>query len=244
MQEIQDLHISGGATLAGGMFKKVHISGRGTFTEPMSCTAMHVSGLSKCHHVQTEDLHISGMLKATEDMHAKKLHVSGKATLLKNLVSENIGVSGMLSCQSVKSEVMSVSGHLKTEGLVEAEKIEVSGRLRNNQTLNVGTLYIKCGCGATRLHDVEAEQIMIKPTNCSISAINPFKVVKQCFNQKAFDVYANCLEADKVEIDQVKAHLVRGGDVVIGPECDIEFVEYHHSISIHKKATVKHVKQI
>ena len=241
MDVIQDLHVSGNKKAAGGVFKKIHVSGMCTMTDLVTSVNICISGIAKFQKIKTEDLHVSGMLTANDDVLATKTHISGKVTIKKELKSDDLKISGMLDCESLKAEQIHVSGYLRVNDVIEAEHLNVSGRLKNKNLMTLGTLNLEASEGS-QLHDIEAEQITIKRDKSSIfkSNLNIINI----FSKKKNDVIANNLEADKIEIEDVSARLVRGGHVVIGPNCEVDCVQYHHTVSIDESAKVKSVNQI
>ena len=48
----------------------------------------------------------------------------------------------------------------------------------------------------------------------------------------------NLIEGDKITLENTKCKIVRGHDIVIGPGCEIDKVEYTGKLTIDKDSTV------
>ncbi|MED2041404.1 cytoplasmic protein, partial [Bacillus wiedmannii] len=55
---------------------------------------------------------------------------------------------------------------------------------------------------------------------------------------------AELLEGDNIDIDYAHIKTVRGNNVTVGANCEIELIEYTGVLTVDKSANVKEMKQI
>ena len=55
---------------------------------------------------------------------------------------------------------------------------------------------------------------------------------------------AELLEGDNIDIDYAHIKTVRGNNVTVGPNCEIELIEYTGVLTVDKSANVKEIKQV
>ncbi len=223
MSDKIDLRISGASTMPGGDYGTVSISGIGKIegnlrAETMKCsgsakvngnvTAQHIScsGKSSLHGTVTaQSIRISGVLKAEGEVQTEELSVSGCAKLERSCRCRLLKVAGTLtSDKDVEAEEAYLSGAVKIEGLLNAEKIQMTA-----------------DC-LSKINEIGCSELVVRREDRGL--LN--RLLTRCTGNV---VQVNSIEADRVDITDTHADLVRGRDVTIGQGCKIRRVEYSGS---------------
>ena len=109
----QNLNISSKLHLVGGDYKKVHISGSGTFSGDLNCDTFQTSGKANLEgNLLTNQFYSSGRVLSTGALSCQEeIKVSGKACFEKSVTAKEIIVSGILeSFEQISGEKVKVSG--------------------------------------------------------------------------------------------------------------------------------------
>lgn len=217
-----DLHISGSGRTSGGLYGNVSISGSGSVDGDLECGRFSVSG--SCH--------VAGSLKAKEASISGSAHVGGTAEVAETLkVSGSGKVDGDATVGTVrvmgeahfggalKADDLHVSGSVKVDGDCNAETFTSEGGFYIGGLLNAGELTMKLYPLGSRAQDIGGGRITVTRGSRGFFS--------RIFNPLTkYLLETGTIEGDDVELEGVKAKVVRGVNVKIGPGCDIDLVEY------------------
>lgn len=244
-----DMEVSGSASLPGGEFKSLKISGSSRIIGSTKCEDCHCSG--PCHidgdletdrllssgrlHINGQliagDVHTSGSLWCEDGDLKGELHSSGSSVFTGDLQAASIHSSGTLKCGgTLHCEQISISGKCAVAGNLEAETFECTGSVEIPGLLNAETLYIypssRSKIGTIGGCDIK---IIIRD-NSSQYFLRRFTPGSQ--------IEVGTIEGDRIELEATKAEVVRGRDVIIGKGCVIDLVEYTGTLTA-EEGTVK-----
>ncbi|MEK5238366.1 hypothetical protein NST99_22010 [Paenibacillus sp. FSL L8-0470] len=212
--ERNNLKILGTSSSMGGCFLDVKVTGEGKFAGDVDCLSFSLTGNSGISgSLRTEKLKLTGEIEVKERLTAGALHGQGE-----------------IKCGSLSAERFKLSGDLEVSGDCEAEKLQMTGALRVGRLLNADILELVL-FGPSRSSDVGGGSITIKRSKAGA-------LLKQV-QSKGILFTARVIEGDQVDIQNTRAEVVRGGNVIIGADCEIGIVEYRSKLEIHKSATVK-----
>ncbi|MDT3426729.1 cytoskeletal protein CcmA (bactofilin family) [Paenibacillus forsythiae] len=191
---------------------------------------------------------ITGECRFAGDVDCVKFSLTGNSEIAGSLKAEEIkltgecGVRGRIDALSLKgrgelaadaglrAERLAFEGHIGVKGDCEAGELRLTGAveiggLLSGEQLDIGLI------GYSRAGDVGGGKIRIKRSKgyLLLKMVKPSQ--EACFEGRT-------IEGDHVELEHVSAETVRGGNVVIGPGCEIKTVEYRESLEIHKSAKV------
>lgn len=236
-----DIMINGTGTSGGGNFNKAGISGSGKFTNDVSCEDFSCNGTGKVHgnltsteisikgvckiegNVIAKELDVDGVMKiggaanVTDfevngtasirgDLHAEKLEVNGECKVLENVQSSKIEVEGMLSVgKSCACEKFTSNGKLRVGGLLTAEVIDI--KLFWN----------------SKIKEIGGHVVTIEPAEKFL-----VKLIAKFIKPK---LKVEVIEADGIVISHTKAKIVRGVNVILGDDCEVDLVEYTESFT-------------
>lgn len=234
MDNTGDLRISGMGKMNGGKFRNVDISGMGKIFGEIEADSIKISG--------------SGRIKG--DAKAARVNISGSGTIEGSLESEYTESSGNFKNEGdIRTKELSNSGRIRVDGNLKAEKINSDGLLsvgggleaeefycdgvfKIGGLLNANTVDVKIQWDSFA-REIGGEKIIVRKgrhmgLNFLLSLFS-----------KGFGLQADVIEGTEVYLENTSSKIVRGNKVIIGPECEIEYVEYTDSIEVSKGSVVK-----
>jgi cytoskeletal protein CcmA (bactofilin family) len=251
-KELHDLKISGSGSSGGGRFNSVKISGSGTIQGDIDCKDLKISGSGKINgKIITEEFKTSGSSRISGGIKAKEISISGSTRIEGTVSAAEMTVSGSskisedLTCKNFKS-----SGSTKIDGKLQGGTIKSSGSLKIEKDCEVESFISR---GSVRINGLlSADKVDIEVSHESfireiggeiIEVKNDLsaKLLKQVvkfFIQRSDCLRSDLIEGDEVYLENTKAKLVRGKNVKIGENCEIETVEYSGTFDIKDGSTV------
>ncbi|MGL4799812.1 MAG: polymer-forming cytoskeletal protein [Cellulosilyticaceae bacterium] len=241
----RNLNINGSGSYPGGEFDRVSIAGSGKITGDLKCEKFSTAGSSKVEgnivcdrfsvagsskiegNVKGRKIEINGSCKIVGGIEGEEARICGSATIEGGAKVGKLGIYGSVAIgQDIEAEELCIKGMLKHEAFINAEKVIIDSSMNTGRSLTFNEI------GASHVS-------MNKEENGGF-----WKKVVIFLNGKAGRIVGNVIEADYIQIEAATIGIIRGGHVEIGPECEIETVEYTESITIHETARVGNVKQI
>jgi cytoskeletal protein CcmA (bactofilin family) len=242
MERENNLKISGLGSAGGGKFNEVRISGAGSVSGDIECNTFRTSGTSSVNgNVKTKIFESSGASDVKGNVDASEIGISGAGRLGGNVSTGKIKISGAADIVgNLHAENIDISGTASVGGDVEAESFKSSGGFKIGGLLNAGqiNIYVYGKCSAK---EIGGEKINIRRSNNFSGGV--FRAIKDMFNVHEYLV-TEVIEGDDIYIESTVAKVVRGNNVTIGPDCDINVVEYKNEIKVEKDTRVKEQKRI
>lgn len=239
-----DLKINGVMTLPGGKYETVKINGHLTLTNDIACSDITVNGMlevegkTKASNVKIngsadfngetdfDSLSVMGKTLASGDSKIKNLKVEGQMRVAKSLSAEEVVVRGILNInENCNTELFKTKGAFTVDGMLNADTIEVE-------------LHGRCSA-----NEIGGEKIsVIKGRKNYFNKI--ISSIFSSFNFFDIRLIANTIEGDNIYLEHTKAKTVRGDSVTIGPNCEIDIVEYKNVFSKTDDSIVKQNKKV
>lgn len=213
----RNLEINGVGKVVAGEYDQVSINGVGKIQGDFKCESLEISGVGKLDNsIQVGTLEVNGKAKVKGDCTGEKLDVAGFATINGDVKCNEMKISGLVTCRSVESDILICDGIIKAENTINSGEIiiDYSGK-----------------CSAKEIYG-EKIKIRMSPNRRQTSIVDKILIPKYGFQLEL-------IEGDHIEIENVKAKVVRGKNIIIGKGCNIDRVEYHQDIQIHKESMVK-----
>lgn len=218
-KSISDLKINGHGSSTGGKYNSVVINGNGSINGDLECVYLRINGQGNVKgNVKSESVKVNGSNSIKGNLRAEKVKVNGMAHIEGNLSVEeaetygNINISG-----DCNAEIFRVDGMFAVEGL-----------------LNAGELKLNLH-GPSRVREIGGENITVKKMGrFGLRGLKGF--IRPFGHNKGLD--ADVIEGDNVYLENTQAKVVRGNKIELGPDCEIELVEYKDSFKQDKKADV------
>jgi cytoskeletal protein CcmA (bactofilin family) len=215
--------VDGVGTVNGGVYNDLHING--------VCT---VDG-----DLEAESLKINGVCTCTGNVTAKVFNCDGVLTVSGNLRAGTADIDGICTVNGKKVEAdrIKCDGVLSVDGEISADVIEAEGKVNAAEIVG-DSIRIKSywkNRGPLRALFRLGEKANIK---YSAVDLNEGLLVKRM--SMKFSVI-DLIEGTTVELRGVHAKSVRGRDVRIEKDCEIDHVDASGELVIHQRARVGEV---
>ena len=231
-----DLLINGFGSSNGGSFNTVTINGKGTVNSDVDCMEFDCNGSGTISgNVVANTAKVNGHGKIIGNFEGQSLTIEGTTEITNNLIVKKLKVSGKANVGGkIKSDEIRIKGRLTVGEDCEAETFKAESQFTIGGLLNADlidiTIFADC-----KAKDIGGQTILIKQKNSLLGFFKPF-VRTQLETQ--------CIEGDKIEIESTKAGIVRGNQVVIGANCEIEVVEYSGEFTMDDHSIVKDIRKV
>jgi cytoskeletal protein CcmA (bactofilin family) len=239
-ENLHDLKMSGAGNVAGGKYRDVKISGAGSISGDIECVSFDTSGASTVNgNVKTKIFGVSGAAEIKGNVEAENVKISGGSRIKGDVVTKTIKISGASKIKgSLHAEEVDISGSVEIKEDCEAEHFKAKGGFEIGGLLNAGevdiTIYGRC-----RAREIGGEKIDIRRGGGNIFA----KVIKYIFTQGEI-LTTSVIEGDDIYLEATTAKIVRGNNVTMGSDCNIELVEYRNKISVAPDSKVNDQRNI
>ncbi|AKA69239.1 polymer-forming cytoskeletal protein [Clostridium scatologenes] len=226
-EKLIDMKISGSGKISGGKYNEVKISGSAKVEGDIECYNYKCSGSSIASgNVKAETVGISGSTKITGDLDTDEITVSGSSSILGNVDARKVKISGSTDIGgSLHTEDIQISGSVSIDGDCEAENFHARGGFKIGGLLNAGNIDIEM-YGSCKVKDIGGENIKVRLGRGHFFV----KMLNLFMNNKGLE--ASTIEGDDIFLENTTAKIVRGNNVTIGDNCNIQTVEYRNEINI------------
>ncbi|MCR3760699.1 polymer-forming cytoskeletal protein [Clostridium felsineum] len=237
-QNLSDAKISGSGTIGGGKYDNVKISGSAKIDGNIECNSYRCSGSSTANgNINTKEFKISGSTKVYGDIATEDFIISGSSHVLGNLSAKRTNISGSTHIDgSVNTDSIEISGSSSIDQDCEAEHFHARGSFKIGGLLNAGDVDIEM-YGRCSAKDIGGENIKVKLGSGHFI----HELMNLFFSQSKLMV--SIIEGDNIYLEHTSAKIVRGNNITIGPDCDIETIEYRNELNggNNCKATLKKI---
>ncbi|MFS0862676.1 polymer-forming cytoskeletal protein [Fredinandcohnia sp. 179-A 10B2 NHS] len=232
-----DLIINGMGSSSGGSFNKVSINGKGTVNGNVECNEFRLNGSGTVNgNLKGSNGHISGSGNIEGQIEFEEFLIDGSGTIQDNAFVKKMKISGKGSVGgNLEGEEVRIKGKAKIGGDCEADVFKGEGAFSIGGLLNADLIDIII-VGECRAKEIGGQNIKViqKPKGL----LQLFKSVYPT------SLRVDTVEADEIEIENTHAKMVRGNNVIIGPDCEIEVVEYSGTYKQDSSAKVKETRKI
>ena len=238
-----DLRINGDGSASGGNYNNATINGNGQINGDLDCVnficngnadlngsikakSIKVNGHSNFSgSVAAESMQINGNFLADGDVSGGDIKINGFADIKGNLSGERIKQTGAITVQGdCNAESFATLGGFTIGGLLNADSIDIN-------------LHYRC-----QVTEMGGARIEVK----SGREFQLLRIIKAIFNpgNHALQLVSDIIEGDEIHLEQTRAKVVRGNNVTIGKNCQIDLVEYRNSFQQAENAAVKNSAKI
>lgn len=214
-----DLIINGFGTSNGGECHIVTINGKGTIKGNISAEQIEINGQGTFQGIiNSKKLEINGSATLEQLTHTDKLSIDGHATFKDNINTKKLRIAGFASINgNVSADTISIEGKTTIKGNCDTEKFSVQGPIKITGTLNAEEITIepKWKC---EINEIGCRQLNVRYEK------DPFWNVIESFINTTLTI--GTIEGDDIHLENTKAKIVRGKNISIGKNCQIDLVEY------------------
>ncbi|MGG1571693.1 polymer-forming cytoskeletal protein [Fictibacillus sp. NRS-1165] len=233
-----NLTINGYGSSNGGHFEHVTLNGRGTINGSLECLRFECNGSGTVHgDLKMEEAKISGSGKIKGSVDGNEFLIEGRGTVSESVIlakKMKLSGSGMIG-GNLKADEIRINGKATIANDCEAENFKADGQFTIGGLLNADRIEIRLH-GESSVTEMGGQVIKIKGIkNRFLQLFKTFFPVQ---------LTAKLIEGDDLELESTKADVVRGTNVTIGLDCEIDLVEYKGTYKQDKSAKVKEKKKI
>lgn len=246
-----DLDISGVATAPGGAYQDVRVQGIGKVHGDIDCIRCDIEGVSQINgSVKAESVRIRGNAKVQGNVLADTITVEGKTNVSGTCEArQNLRIQGrVLVGGDVLGDVVTVDGYNAFDGDFRGRDIKVRGKIHVYKGVFAEDIFVE---GTMRVGgSCEAETFRVDGTFSIAGMLNAGKVsvrlkrnssvkeiggeeirVERGHGLRMFHrisrLTVETIEGDEIYIEHTTAKVIRGNKVTLGPETQVDLVEYH-----------------
>ena len=232
-EKLSDIKVSGSSKICGGKYNEVKISGSTKIDGDIECNYYKCSGSSTAKgNVKAKIVGISGSTKIEGNLDTEEITISGSSHILGNVIAKEIKISGSSEIGgNLHTEDIQISGSTSINGDCEAENFHAKGSFTIGGLLNAGNIDIEM-YGICRVKEIGGENIKVK-----LGAANLFSRMINLFTNSA-RLVTGVIEGDDIYLENTDAKMVRGNNVTIGSNCNIEMVEYRNEVNISENSEI------
>lgn len=240
--DVQVLKISGAGSANGGKYDEVRISGAGEVKGDIECRLFKTSGASEVKgNVKAQSFEISGASEIKGSVDAEYMKISGASEINGDVTTKDIRVSGSSEIKgALRAETVTLKGACEIEKDCEAEDFKAYGGFEIKGLLNAGNIEIKIWGGCS-VKEIGGEKIDIRIGN---EGVFGFTKMISMFFSKPKGLETDLIEGDEIYLEETKAKVVRGNNIVIGEGCEIELVEYMGDLRVIANGRVNEQRKI
>lgn len=262
MNSYKNLIISGSASVAGGTFDRVNISGSAKIDGDIICKKFEANGAAKANgNIESDYIEINGAVKIngncsfnemqvngttsiSGDSNGGDIEVNGSAKFIGNINAKCCEISGSISVEgSISSDEIKSQGMLNVSKDCEGEKIHLAGGFRVDGLINGEEIEIKSGW-SSRASSIGGKKITIKEGYGFGGLGILISSVKKIFTGESALVNCDSIEGDDIYLENTSAKIVRGKNIVLGKNCNIQKIEYTENFQNNYESTVGEVINI
>lgn len=225
MKKLMDLKIYGQGSSAGGKFKHVIIKGAGQIGGDVECNDYKIYGNGEIDgNLNADVVKIKGQGEFSANINTKSMKVQGELHVQGDLYADESVVTGNLKCEGdVNAEFCKIEGGFDIKGLLNADILNVN-------------MHWPCKVG-----EIGGTEIKINNED-KLNFLGIKNLIKSHSDSGLLTV--NTIEADEVYLESTHAKVVRGNNIIIGPACKIDLVEYKESFKSNENSSVKKHEKI
>jgi cytoskeletal protein CcmA (bactofilin family) len=225
MENLTDLKIYGQGSSGGGKFRDVMIKGSGQIIGDLECKKCEVLGTGEIKgDLTAEEVMIKGQFKFGGQINTVDLKVYGESDFLGDIFADEASFQGSLELKGdLNAEICKIEGGFVIDGLLNVELFEL-------------TMY-----WPSKVSEIGGTNITVKK-DAKFSFLGLKNRITPHSNKGFLEV--DTVEGDEIYLENTHAKVVRGKNITLGPNCQIDKLEYQNSYQNHEKSRVKSAEKI
>lgn len=163
----------------------------------------------------------------------------------KLIVNDNLSIIGNCVFNNyIESYMIDITGKLLCRGNIVCENFLCNGSI-NAFSISAKNVNI---CGSCRLNELNAEELLFENHIIEIDKIYArninIKLAEEISFYNKSKIYVDYIECDKICVDAIKCNKLFANDVILGPNCEIEYIKYSNNIEVSPLAKVKEIVKL
>jgi cytoskeletal protein CcmA (bactofilin family) len=239
-----DINVVGDSVREGGRWRNINVMGDLVVRGDLRCSSLNCMG----------DLEVEGAYQA------RRTNVMGDAAMGADADAGDLNVMGKLRCRSrLRARRLSCMGELDVDGILDADEAKVMGVLRTRGDCNVdvlrssGTFEVGGLLSVDRMEvslwdrcratELGGNRIRVRRRRGFLGLFRAWDALRSAWGDTTTEqvLEVDQIEGDELDLENVHARVVRGGNVSIGPGCRIGRLEHTGSFHRHSSARIDEV---
>lgn len=207
---------------------------------------VNIAGIGSIYGGKLGKVSINGIGKIKEDIETTAFFINGIGKIKGTLQSEEIQNNGLCTFQKdVYTKILKNTGAFYLKGNLEADELSSNGIIYIHGNLTIDKLVASFN-KSSFVEGIFGDNVVIHEINNSKSVNGPLWMFRLIFGLKLTigKFTCNVIECTSLEADNLKANIIRAQDVVLGPGCIVELVEYYNSVSVDESSVVKNLVKL
>lgn len=227
-----DIKITGSGSINSGSYNLIKVTGEAEILGDISCESLKATG--ECRSLgklSSNSISITGDFYIKDDVNIKDiLKVTGDARFNKDVNCNKLKLTGDVSIDgSLNAGISNMIGDIKISKDCQCNEFKLHGAARINGLLTADKIDIKVTHNSF-VKEIGGEEIIVR--------ISILKKILSLGLIRLGNLSSDLIEGDKINITNTICKLVRGHDIIIGPGCNIERVEYTGTLTVDKGSKV------
>ncbi|WP_412518761.1 hypothetical protein [Staphylococcus simulans] len=189
--------------------------------------------------IDIDKINLIGNFTGHKSAHVTTASIIGEVEVAENLTFELLKVTGTIETPAnLNGNKLKLIGGLKTAGHCEVDELNINGRVEVKGMLNADTIDI------TVQQDSYAREIggNIIKIRRQEKEKKKFKLITVISTQKepAY-LTTEVIEGDRIEVNRVKAKVIRGDHIILHEDVEVETVEYTKTLECAQSAKINQI---
>ncbi|WBW98066.1 cell shape determination protein CcmA [Oceanirhabdus sp. W0125-5] len=235
--ERRDLKVFGCTDREGGIYRDILIMGSGDIKGNVECRSYKVFGSGDLNgNIKSETIKINGSGYIKGDAYGIDVSINGSGD-----------INGNVKCSTLK-----IAGASDIKGNVEGIEVGIYGTCDIDGNCECE---IFNGKGAFEIKgELIADEVNIEVIrSCEVGSIGAGRVIVRGIGTEGFKSFTffkgkgegkfkcDVIEGDEIYLEKTEANTIRGKNIVIGPGCKIESIEYSDNLEIDDESKVEQI---
>jgi cytoskeletal protein CcmA (bactofilin family) len=232
----RSVSIAGAGKIEGGTYERVKISGSGSVTGDVEADEFKVAGSARVEgRLRAARLEVAGAFKSDGELEVGEGEIAGSLTAGGPIQAQELRISGAAKCGPIRGGYIRINGAAKVAGDVEADFLRIAGVFRVEGLLSADRLEIRLE-DSSRARELGGEVIQVRRGTAWGGLLSSLGKLLGTRGRGTLEV--ELVEGDEVDLEWVRAEVVRGRVVRLGPGCRVGRVEYQESLEVSPEAEV------
>lgn len=239
MAQLQDIHINKAGTIESGKYNNISVKGGGTVKGDIECNIFNIDGASVARgNITASHFKVGGMTTIEGSLTADTLEIAGNTEVKGCIKANNARVEGHCgSRKDMEIEDLYIKGSITSGANCSAKRVDCSGFFEVSGILQCDILSLSIN-GASTAREIKCEKIDIRKQESFASKLQGLlKKSKQ-------GIVAETVEGKEIYMESANVKVLRGDNIVIGPDSNIELAEYKNNIEIKGNAKVNEKRKV
>lgn len=253
MEELKSISVSGVGKITSGKYKNVSIDGAGKTVGDIECNKFSCNGAATLNgNIKAQKMEINGATSIKGNLDATKIVVNGSCKVVGSLESKGImEVNGALKVTyNIKAENIKIDGAVSAK-CIEAEDLKATGGLSCESVnaerflMEIPKHSMKKMLSSNTIGEIVGNEITIVQSDVTSNNILSLFGIKINLGNKTLNIYdIDLIEGDEINLENVNCKTIRGKNITLGKNCNVENVEYINELILNEDAQVLNVTKV